>query len=481
MTQAMSTQMMFRSAALLLLCWLAAPSVRAEVVTLEEIETKAQRERSELVERSASIEKAQAEVALAHSHGSPTLGARVEGAVSPGAQLVKVRDIEDKEYLVSGALALGEPGALVPATRYAALLSGKITILDFGRSALGVKAAEAALGAERATLLQAKVELVRAARTAYLTWLEAHQSWQLAERDAEVARQRTVNVRALISEGARPATDATLSSYDEQLAGLRQSRAARAAAAALQLLAASVESELPPSATPDLEVLKPPAEAPAPSAPADANASPDASAKTSASASSGASAKTSASAKPGSQPAANGERDALLGALELQRDAAMSAARAAERGSTPVLDAAAEVGIQGQDQHLFPAYKAGVTLSLPIWDGGAGKAQAAAHRAEARGIDARLKASERRLRAEQAAARERFAAAAEELRLSEELLATAELVLSQAEEHYRSGSDTLERVLNAQRGLVQARREVLTAQLDTARARLELTPIKVQP
>jgi outer membrane protein TolC len=62
-----------------------------------------------------------------------------------------------------------------------------------------------------------------------------------------------------------------------------------------------------------------------------------------------------------------------------------------------------------------------------------------------------------------------------------ELLATAELVLSQAEEHYRSGSDTLERVLNAQRSLVQARREVLSSQLETARARLELTPIHVQP
>jgi outer membrane protein TolC len=61
------------------------------------------------------------------------------------------------------------------------------------------------------------------------------------------------------------------------------------------------------------------------------------------------------------------------------------------------------------------------------------------------------------------------------------LLATAELMLSEAEEHYRSGSDTLERVLGAQRSLVQARREVLTAKLETARARLELTPVKVAP
>ncbi|MEO8177535.1 MAG: TolC family protein [Deltaproteobacteria bacterium] len=452
------TRSLFRYLPLLAL-WLAAPHALAHVVTLEEIETKAQRERAELVERRASIEKAQAEVAVAQSHGGPTLGARAEGGIAPGGQLVRVLDARNPDpddfYLVSGSRELGQSGALTPRPRYAALLSGKITILDFGRSALGVKAAEAALGAERATLLQAKVELVRAARSAYLSWFEAHQTWQLAQKDAEVTRERTISVKALISEGARPATDASLSSYDEQLAGLRQSRAARAAAAALQLLAASVESELPAGATPDLDVLKPPAPAPNPQG-------------------------TPASTEP-PPAAANGPRDSLLAALELQRQAALSAARAADRGASPVLDAAAEVGVQGQDSRVFPVYKAGVTLSVPIWDGGLGRAQAAVHRAEARGIEARLQASERRLRAEQTAARARFQAAAEELHLSLELLTTAELVLSQAEEHYRSGSDTLERVLNAQRSLVQARREVLTAQLETARARLELTPIKIAP
>ena len=160
---------------------------------------------------------------------------------------------------------------------------------------------------------------------------------------------------------------------------------------------------------------------------------------------------------------------------------ALSAARTADRGAVPVLDAAADLGLQGQDATLFPAYKVGISLSFPLWDGGARSAQAAVHRAEARGLDARRQATQRHLQAEQAAARERFQSAAEDLRLSTELLTTAELVLSQAEEHYRSGSDTLERVLTAQRSLVQARREVLSSQLETARARLELTPIHVTP
>jgi outer membrane protein TolC len=460
---------MFRSVkpvGVLLLCCLVAPAAGAQVLTLDEIEGKAQRERAELMERQAAIEKAQAEVGLAQAKSGATLGARVEGSLAPGGKLVAIpdpghEDDRDYDYLVQGSRAIGDQGALVPTPRYGAIFSGKITLLDFGRSALGVKAAQSALGAERAALLQAKVELVRGARGAYLGWLEAYQNWQLARRDAEVTHQRTASVKELISQGVRPATDATLSSYDEQVAGLRESRAARAAAASLQLLAASVQSELPPGSTPDLAVLEAPPEAPKPQAPAAAKAP----------------------AKPGSalKPAAADSSDAQLGALKQQRDAALSAARAADRGAAPVLDVGADLGVQGVQDHVFPVYKAGVTLSMPIWDGGVGKAQAAVHRAEARGVEARMQATERRIRAEQDAARDRLQAAAEDLRLSNELLTTAELLLSQAEQHYRAGSDTLERVLNAQRSLLQARREVLTAQLETARARLELTPIKVAP
>ncbi|MEY4546875.1 MAG: Outer rane efflux protein [Pseudomonadota bacterium] len=441
-----------------------AGSARAEVLKLEDIEGRAQRERSELLERRASIEKAEAEVALAESRSGPTLGARAEGGISPGGRLVRVDEAgTGDDYLVAGSRELGESGALTPQRRYAALLSGKITLLDFGRTALGVRAAEAALGAQRATVLQAKVELVQAARAAYLDWLEAHQTWQLAQRDAEVTRQRTASVRGLISEGARPATDATLSSYDEQLALLRQSRAARAATLALAALSASVQSELPKDCSPDLTVLA--ATTPSGSAgPSGGNAP----------------AATPLAATPPAD-APDDARNSLLGGLELQRQAALSAARAADRGAAPVLDAAAEVGVQGQDTRVFPVYKAGITLSVPIYDGGARKAQAAVYRADARALEARLKASEQKLRASRAVAHSRLESAAAELALSQSLLDTAELMLTQAEEHYKAGSDTLERVLNAQRSLVAARREVLTAQLETARARLELTPIRIQP
>ena len=111
-------------AQLCILGWslLAAGSAGAQVLTLEEIETKAQRDRSELVERQASIEKAQAELGLAQSRTGPTLGARVEGALAPGGELLKI-PYDDQIYRVSGAKELGEADSFLPRARYAAVLS----------------------------------------------------------------------------------------------------------------------------------------------------------------------------------------------------------------------------------------------------------------------------------------------------------------------------------------------------------------------
>lgn len=436
----------------------------AQILTLEEVEAKAQRPRPELMERQAAIERAQAELGVARSSSAPTVVGRVDAALAPGGRLIELLE-DGNTYYVQGSRTLGESEAFVPVPRYGVMLAGKLTLLDFGRTRLGVRAAESAISAERASLIQAKVELVQQAREAYLTWLEAHQTWQLAERDAEVTRARTVSVRELIEEGARPATDATLSAYDEQLAHLRQARAGRAVEAALQALAAAVQNELPPRSVPDLEVLE--AETAAASAAASAAAQPT-----------GPDAPP-AEAPPAPKAAREPASDPMLTALERQRQAALSAAQAADRGSVPVLDGAAELGLQGQDTQVFPVYRVGLSLSIPLWDGGRQSSQAAVHRAEAQGLEARSRALERGLRAREEAAQSRHRAASAELRLSLLLLATAELMLAEAEEHYRAGSDTLERVLGAQRSLVQARREVLTAKLETARARLELTPVKL--
>jgi outer membrane protein len=444
-----------------------ASGTSAQILTLEDIEARAQRERPELAERQADIERAQAELVLVHSRSAPTIGGRVELALAPGGQLVNVRDALDgpggDTYLVQGSRTLGQEGALLPQPRYAAMFAGRMTLLDFGQTKSSVRAAEASISAERAALIQAKVELVQSARGGYLSWVEAHQTWQLAERDAEVTAARSVSVRELITEGVRPATDATLSTYDEQLARLRQSRARRAVDAALHGLSAIVQSELPPRSVPDLDVIEPGPVPPEASDSANVNMpNPPATAA-------------------GAARVNKTTRESTLTAIELRREAALAAARVGDVGTGPVLSALAEVGIQGQDENVFPMYRAGLSLTVPLWDGGVSNARAAVHQAEARGLEAHQHAAERALDVQQRASLERWRAALEDLRLSQELLATSETVLSEAEDHYRSGSDTLERVLTAQRSLVQARREVLTAKLEMTRARLELTPVPVEP
>jgi outer membrane protein TolC len=418
---------------------------RAQTLTLQEVEARAQRDRPELAMRRASVERANAELAGVQAKGNPTLAAKGELSVAPGGQILPYRDGADL-YYVQGSKSIedADVDAFLPRPRYGVVLAGKITLLDFGRTTLGERAAEAAIGAERAALVQAKAELVRAARQSYLGWLEAHQTWQLGKSDAEVASARTASVKELIKEGARPATDATLSAYDEQLARLREARARRAADMAREALSAELGSALSEQMLPDLGVLA---------------VTPDASV---------ASATTSTD-------------DPTLRALSMQHDAALSAARAADRGRAPQLDAAAEVGLNGQQAQVFPVYRAALSLSIPIFDGGVLSAQAAEHRAEAKALGAQRQLAEARLRAHQNAAQSALRAAGEDVAMTELLLRTAETLVSEAEDHYKAGSDTLERVLSAQRSLVQAQREVLTAKLENARARLELTPVKLEP
>lgn len=426
-------------------------AARAETLTLAEVEARAQRDRPELAERRASIDRANADRALAVAKGGPTLGAKAELSFSPGARLLEL-PYDGTTYYVQGSKSLGQDAssALAPLPRFAVVLSGKYTILDFGRTSLGVRAADASILAERASLIQAKVELIRSARKSYLAWIEAHQTWQLAQRDAEVTAARTASVRELIVEGARPATDATLSAYDEQLAKLRQARAHRASLLAYESLAAALQSDLPRDSVPELAVIEP-----VPASPA-------------------------ATADGANPPAAGSAPDQTLDVLDRQRDAALSAARAADRAHAPQLEIGGEIGVSGVDVQVFPSYRAGIALTVPIYDGGTLSATADQHRAEARGLEARRQQLEREIASARRAADSALQSAGEELTMSLELLATAEALLTQAEDHYRSGSDTLERVLSAQRSLVQARREVLTSKLDNARARLDLAPVQLR-
>jgi outer membrane protein TolC len=429
----------------------------AQTLSLAEIEAKAQRDRPELAQRRAEIDRSNAELESVRAKSRPTLAARGELALAPGGQLVTVPDANGDEYFVQGSRSLGQGNeALIPQPRYSAMLIGRWTLLDFGRSSFGQRAAEAGISAGRASLLAAKVELIRAARGSYLSWLEAHETWQLSHRDSEVTAARTASVRALIEEGVSPRTDATLSSYDEKLARLRESRARRASDLAFDALSATVQSQLPRGSSPDLTVLE------------------------LAGATGAAPGAVVPKPKPAAAAIAAGAKDPTIDVLQFQHDAALAAARAADKSGAPQIDLAADLGLQGQDSEVFPAYRAAVSITVPLLDGGAQSAVADQHRAAARGLEARRQLLAEQIRLQQLSAQQALGAAAEDLGLTLELLATAEALLSEAEDHYRAGSDTLERVLSAQRSLVQARREVLSSKLEQARARLEVEPILIR-
>src|SRR6185312_13921326 len=59
--------------------------------------------------------------------------------------------------------------------------------------------------------------------------------------------------------------------------------------------------------------------------------------------------------------------------------------RAHDHAFTPVLSANAQAGLQGLNENLFPVYRVGVSLIVPLWDGGteaASRSQALARGAQ---------------------------------------------------------------------------------------------------
>src|SRR5262249_30644015 len=154
-----------------------------------------------------------------------------------------------------------------------------------------------------------------------------------------VARRERVQTR--IQEGARPDADLSAVQYEEASAQLEATNARGNAASARLRLEYAVGAELPPKAVPDIDTLSPPEATP---------------------------------------PARS---DPALTALELRRKAALASATLQKRNRLPLLSGAAETGVRGQKDHVFPAYRVAVSLSVPIWDQGFSTANAKAAEAEA--------------------------------------------------------------------------------------------------
>ena len=404
----------------------------AAVVRLEALEALAAAAPAAAGAGAARVAAASAEIDVARSAYAPRFGIAADGSLSPGGSLVQVRDTSGATYLVQGTRTVGEEGAFVPVPRYGAVLTAEQRIYDFGRTAAAVEAAEAGVRAARADDDAARAARVRALRGAYLRWVGSWVALEAVRRERDDLKARREVVAARVGEGVRAQADLRALEVREASAELEAVRAQGELETARLDVQTAAGVPLPADATPDAAILD----------------------------------------RAQAAPAA--ESDPAASALAIQRDAALARARAASLERAPTLAAAAEAGIRGQSDELFPAYRAAVTLVVPLWDGGAQSARAAAARAQADELSARGRELRDRQESARARAQSELASAALRIAAAERLRAAAATLASDAEERHRLGEGPVEPVLEARATLARAEHEVLLAKLARAEAVLRL-------
>lgn len=425
---------------------------RADVVKLSELEASALAHRPELDASEARVRQARAQIAQAKSGYWPQIAAVAEGSLSPGRQLIDLRDYVpslDEPFLISGSQGLEDPAtAFLPQPRYGASVTARGNLYDFGRTGAAVSAARAKERASEADARARADAVVREVRAGYLRWALAHALWTIADDARMGTEAQEARVRGLIAEGAAPAGDQTATLVQSNAARMEAERAALELETARLELAFTTGRELGAESTPEPELLQPP-----PSSPAAAEAG----------------------AAPAPAPA-----DLAVLAVEQARSAAEARAEAQGRTRAPVLGYRASAGFEGQtssgiegvDTKVFPSYALGVSLSVPLWDGGGTAAAEAQARAEVAELSA--EAATERARARHQAARR----SAERLH-AERLLELAQraLELADARIEQLSGGESLGSAERA--ALLAAERERSGARAGLARARAQRAQLQL--
>lgn len=407
------------------------PCAHAELVRLETLERRALQRRA-LPSEHAKASGARAAVSLARSAYHPTLALNGDAAVAPGSALIRVADVNGDEYRVPGSRPLGDSQALAPEPRYGLTLSLAGNIYDFGRTADRVAAAQASALAVQAEVEANADRVLRDVHRAYLEWLVAEGRLQLASQSLDEARARRQAVQGRVEEGSLPEAALFASRTDEAKSELELVQARGSLTAARLTLEAVSEVQLSSTAEPDAGLLD--------ISPGRERARPSASAT----------------------------------ALSRRRDAALANARSYARPSAPVVAAALEAGVRGQNGLILPIYRVGVTISVPLSDGGAASAREEMAKAEAAELLAAADDVGRELSNQEASAHAQWANAGERVTAAEQLRLAAEQVLRAAEERHDVGAGSVEAVIDARTQLLRARSEVLLARATRADAVLRL-------
>lgn len=417
--------------ALFVLCVTSAVAAQAPVpVHLAELEKRAAAAGPRQRANDARLQSARARIASARAAYSPTLNLVTDASVSPGQRIVDIGG-----YKVNAAFPIGESDAFLPAARYGALLDLRSNLYDFGRTSAAVAAAEAESRAEQADQAHGRAQSVRDVRAGYVRWATAQALWAIAQRTQLAAAESLARTRAAIEEGARPAADQTAAESGEGFAQLELERALAELESARADLGFVAASDLGAAAVPADDVL---------------NAVP---------------------LEP--QSVELGQK-ARLEALREQRAAAEASAKAHDRVFAPVLSANAQAGVQGLNDKIFPVYRVGVSLLVPLWDGGSDAALRAQAQARSAQLGAQAEELERAAQRAQARSRSLKEQADRRIAVANKLLAICRTRVSQLEAASPLGAARYAELADARNAAARAETELVLAQALRAQVLLGL-------
>jgi outer membrane protein TolC len=418
---------------LVLLSW--ALPANAQVTSLRDLEAKALEARASVHSRRARELASRAEVALARAGYMPTIALGAEVTAAPGSRLIEVEDVNDPEdgkYFVQGSRDLDRKGAGIPLVRYGVGLNVKGRLYDFGRTGAAVQAAKARLAANMAEVDVQRAGIVAEVRAAYFQWMVRSAAHTASSRALADAGQRRELVEGRIKDGVRPPSDLVSVRRFEAAARLEEAELRAARDGARDELALAVGAPLPARAEPDFSLL---------------DRTPQRAAKT-------------------SRPEVD--------ALHKKRQAALATARAHEHVWYPILAAEGDAGLRGQEGLWFPAYRVGMNLTVPIWDGGTESARAEMARAEAMALQHQSKQTEYAISARRSSLQRVYRSAAERVQLAEQVRSLVAEELRNAEERYTLGRGAIETVLDARGALTRADSDLLITRLGRAEAAMNL-------
>lgn len=436
----------------LLLAITSSSIAHAEVVTLAELEKRAVQNRPALAREGARSRIAEADMRKATSAYYPQFALKADTSVGPGRQLLEV-NAGDTTILVAGAPSLNGKGqasrALKPYPRSGVELTASANIYDFGRTKAAIAAGRESQAAALANRSLTEAELRSAIHESYLAWLLSSELTRLSSGALAEASSRRERVAALVDEGVRPKGELTPARADELLAKLELERAQRDLDSSRLTLEQAVGAPLSGAAEPDVSLLSTNSQLP------DASQSDDSS------------------------------RRALL-----QRFKAAKVAAAAQATlNRPQLGIGASAGVRVSTQNtttlgdsstpdtvtsVFPLYAAGLTLTVPLWDGGFTRAGVDAANARADEAKAELAQYELDRDFGQRHAQLDASSALTRLQTTEELVSVCSARLKDAEAGYELGVSSIDLIGQARGLLRRAQTEALLARVDHAAARLRM-------